>query len=235
MFDFETTASRRGLLTKAAVIGAGVAAAGLFTPGAAFAVTPALKFSDIPGTGDIKALNYALALEDLEADLYKQALQRLTTGGKNALGRTIYGMKLSSSELDVKYTGTFGKVETEHRDFLRAAIKAAGGPVISPFKYNFDMESKSRKAVLDLLYTAELTGTQAYLGAIPAIASRTYLQIAGSIQGTEARHTAVLAITGNILFGTNRSPAPLYQAAYGREQTMTPDQVLKAVSPYIVT
>ena len=61
------------------------------------AVSPQLTFeANVPGKGDVKVLNYALALEDLEANLYVQALQRLTTGGTNAVGKTIPGLGLAA-------------------------------------------------------------------------------------------------------------------------------------------
>lgn len=225
---------RRQFLGKAALAVAGIAAAELLSPSTAWAVTPALKFSDIPGTGDVKVLNYALALEDLEADLYSQVLMRLTTGGTNGLGKTIKGLNLSPNSPDVRYVKEFGKVEKEHRDFLRTAITSVGGPTIKPFKYDFGLESKSRKDADDLIYTAEKTGVTAYLGAIPLLGSVTYLQIAGSIQGTEARHTAVVAAMLNGLFNEGLSVAPLANDNGGRDQTATPDAVLASVSGFIV-
>jgi hypothetical protein len=232
----ETPVGRRSLMTKAAAAVAGVAAASLLSPSQSFAVSPAFKFTDIPGTGDVKVLNYALALEDLEADLYAQALMRLTGGGTNKLGTKISGLKISSSQPDVNYLIEFGKVEAQHRDFLRGAL---GSAAIPQFKYNFNMQNLSRKQVVDLVYTAEKTGTGAYLGAIPYLATKTYLQIAGAIQGTEARHTAAFAVVLNILFAEGLNTAPVTKqyggAVYANEVPIAPNDVLKAVSPFIVT
>jgi len=222
------------MLGKAAVILGGIAAAGVFTPDIASAVSPALRYDDIPGTGDIKVLNFALALEDLEADLYAQAIQRLGNGGTNKLGKKIKGLNISSSQPDVIYVKRFAKVEVEHRDFLRTAIKAAGGPVIPQFKYGFRMESKTRQQVVELVYLAEVTGVMAYLGAIPLVANKTYLSIAAAIQGTEARHTAVVAAVLNQVFGGSRPTAPLFNDNDGRDVSMPPNLILKAVSPFIV-
>ncbi len=232
----EQVVGRRSMLGKAAAVAAGVAAVGFLNPAKSFAVTPAFTFNNIPGTGDVKVLNYALALEDLEADLYKQALQRLTTGGTNALGTAIPGLNISSSQIDVQYLVEFGKVEAQHRDFIRGALGAAA---IKPFKYNFNMQNLSRKQVSDLVYTAEATGVGAYLGAIQYLATKTYLQIAGAIQGTEARHTAVFAEVINILFSEGLNVAPVTKqfgngSQMGIDYSISPNTVLKAVSPFIV-
>jgi hypothetical protein len=225
----ETTRSH--LPTVATVAVAGIAAAAMLSSKQAFAITPALTFANIPGTGDIKVLNFALALEQLEADLYVQALMRLTTGGTNALGTVITGLNLAASTPDVSALKEFGAVEVQHRNFLTSAL---GSAAIKPFKYNFNMQSLSRQQVLDLVLTAEKTGTSAYLGAIPYLATRTYLQTAGAIQGTEARHSATLAEIANILFSEGDPVAPLASTNGGREATLTPDAVLAAVSPFIV-
>jgi len=200
------------------------------------AVVPALKFSDIPGTGDIKVLNFALALEDLETDLYVQAKFRLTTGGTNALGVKINGLGLGGQHPDVRFTNEFGKVEREHRDFLRATITSVGGPVIPMFRYDFNMQNLSRRQVGDLLYTAEQTGVGAYLGAIPFFSSddSPYIQTAAAILGTEGRHTAVIAASLNVLYNRSIPTAPLANQNDGRDTPLAPDTVLAAVSPFIV-
>ncbi|MBC8109008.1 MAG: ferritin-like domain-containing protein [Anaerolineae bacterium] len=229
----DTNTDRRRFVTRSVAAAIGIVGAGLFVSSAR-AVTPALTFADIPGSGDIKTLNYALSLEDLEADLYAQATMRLTGGGTNALGTAITGLGLGKKEIDVRYVRQFGLVENQHRDFLRGAIVAAGGTAISPFKYDFGMQSLNRKGVMDLVYTAEKTGVSAYLGATPFI-SRTYLRTAVAIQGTEARHTAVIAAILNQLFSEGLNVAPLASENGGRDLALTPDQVLAAVSPFIVT
>jgi hypothetical protein len=235
--EVSASSGRRTFLKRATIAAAGMAVAGALAPTAAFAVTPALKFSDIPGTGDIKVLNYALALEALEADLYAQAVQRLTNGGTNALGKRIPGLNLNANLPDVFFVREFGKVEREHRDFLIAALGSASLLRQAPFnraKFNFNMEKLSRKQVIDLVYTAEKTGVGAYLGAIPRLATRTYLQIAGAIQGTEARHTAIFADVLNDLFNEGLEVAPPASKNNGIDQPIQPDTVLAAVSPFIV-
>jgi hypothetical protein len=216
---------------------AGVAAAAL-TAKPARAVSPALRFSDIPGTGDTKVLNYALALEDLETELYAQAVQRLTgggTGGRDApVGFNTTGLGLPDTFRDVKFTRLFAKVEREHRDFLRAAL---GNNAIRPFRYDFNMQNLSRRQVIELIYTAERTGVAAYLGAIPSFSTgaiKTFLPIAAAIQGTEARHTAIFADVLNDEFGKIVDVSPPSKVNGGRDMPLPPDSVLAAVSPFII-
>ncbi|MGC4046446.1 MAG: ferritin-like domain-containing protein [Armatimonas sp.] len=211
---------------------------------------PTLTFNDIPGAGDIKVLNYALALEALEADLYVQALMRLTTGGVNSQGTNIPGLGLSDSEPDVRYTTTFGTVERQHRDFLNGSladasiIGAGSSGILRTAKFDFGIQSLSRQQVLELLYTVESTGVMAYLGALKYFTTRNYVGVAGGIQGTEARHTAVLAIVFNLLgFTPRKNTAPLagqstsilgVSNTSGIDGTLEPDTVLMTVSPWII-
>lgn len=216
--------------------GAGALALGALGAKPARAVDPPLRFADIPGTGDIKVLNFALALEDLEAEFYVQALQRLTgggSGGRDAVpGLVIPGLGLGSQERDVRFMTTFGRVEREHRDFLRATIGAAA---IRPFKYRFGLQNLNRAEVLNLTYTLEQGGTSAYLGAIPFFATKQFIPIAAAIQGTEARHTAIFADILNDMFGQGLQPSPPQDALPGqRERPIPPDPTLAKVSPFIV-
>ena len=157
-----------------------------------FTTLPQNGSIQIPGTGDVKVLNYALGLEDLEDSLYRQALLRLTTGGISDTGQAITGLGVTSGD-DLDYVNEFGVVEHDHAVFLRNAITTAGGPVIPKFAYEFNLNSLSRVQLLELVYAAELTGVSAYTGAVPFFATKTYLPVAAAILGTEARHTAVVA------------------------------------------
>ncbi len=225
-------AGRRNFVKRCALAATGVAVAAVASP--ALAVSPALRFADIPGQGDVKVLNFALALEDLEANLYSQALARLTTGGRSSVGATIPGLNLPASAADVDVIRDFGEVEREHRNFLRSAIEGAGATAISRFNYDFGMQNRSRKSVIQLVYIAEKTGVSAYLGAIPYLKTRTYIQTAGAIQGTEARHTAIIADVINELFDDGLDVAPRSNNNNGIDAALSPDMVLASVSPFIV-
>ncbi|MBA3274065.1 MAG: ferritin-like domain-containing protein, partial [Chthoniobacterales bacterium] len=101
-------------------------------------------------------------------------------------------------------------------------------------RFDFKTNSLNRRQVLELVYTAERTGVGAYLGAIPFFETKTYLQTAGAIQGTEARHTAVIAAVLNKLYGANIAVAPPANVNNGIDSPLAPDDVLAAVSPFIV-
>lgn len=186
----------------------------------------------IPGTGDVKILNYALGLETLEAELYRQALARLTSGGTDDLGSPITGLGVSGPDVD--YIQEFGTVEMQHRDFLTSAL---GGNWVTTAgaAFDFGINSLSRLQVVQLIYAAELTGVSAYLGGtgpggltLPANGGK-YLAIAASIVGTEARHTSAVA---TVLDGPtfNVSPkvetAPLASQNAGKDVPLAPDAIL---------
>ena len=192
----------RGTSLGVIAAGAAVAGAALMSARPARAVSPALKFSDLPGQGDFQILNYALALEALEADLYRQALARV-----QALG-------VASSEIDYLYYQKFGAIEAGHRDFLDNALQGQSLLRQAPFNtasFNFGINSLSRSQVAELVLDAERTGVNAYLGVIQLLQSKTYRQIAAAIQGTEARHTAIIFIIVNRLGfgGATRNVAPV--------------------------
>lgn len=200
-----------------------------------------ISYAQIDGTGDTKVLNYALALEALEADLYDQCLKRLTGGGTNALGVTIPGLGLGASRPSVVYVRSFGQVEVDHRNFLNGRLGAAS--IIGPSgslrnaRFDFGIQTKSEREILDLLVTVEGLGVQAYLGAIPLFATATFLPIAAAIQGTEARHTAAVIVIRNQLFGTTTQPAPLFNEGLqnkGIDVPLGPDPVLQAAGQFIV-
>ncbi len=160
----------------------------------------------VPGTTpDTKILNFGLALETLEAELYRQALARLTGGGKDFYGSNITGLNLSGDDVD--YYTTFGKVENEHRDFLTGVL---GGNWVTTAGAGFDfgfadtnlqgVPPLTRLQTIQLVYAAEQTGVSAYLGGIMPgglVAGSKYLATAASILGTEARHTTAVSILLN--------------------------------------
>ena len=164
--------SREAFLVK------GVLAAGAVYGGTMISpyLRSALAQSDM---GDVDILNFALTLEYLEADFYRQALK----------------LGLSSEVKSV--AKAFGKAEQEHVDALKATIKQLGGTAVASPSFTFGM--KDEKSFLKLAQTLEDTGVSAYNGAGPSIKSKEVLAAAGSIVQIEARHAAVIRLLrGNV-------------------------------------
>lgn len=257
--DKMQAAARRKFLRAAGRAALGIAGIGAATLAASregvFGASKTLTFGDIPTLGllalpglnlkaDVRVLNYALALEDLESELYRQCVARLTTGGQTQQGAAIPGLNLDPYEPDVYHITQFWHVEEAHRDFLRGALKLDGiipHLGIKPKMYQFGVETMTREQILAMLIDVEATGTRAYLGAIPHFATKIFLTTAAGIQGTEARHTAALQAIQNRLVmdklikgGAPLPPAPLASDNHGIDMPMDPDAVLAKVSPFIV-
>lgn len=133
------------------------------------------------GSGDAGVLNYAYALEQLEAAFYTT----LRTG-------TYYtGLAATSAErqiLDDLYYH-----EVIHRDFFKTAITAASATPIKALTPNFGaVNFNDRTSVLSTAKAFEDLGVSAYNGAGQYIQSATYLYIAGKIVSVEARHAAII-------------------------------------------
>jgi hypothetical protein len=183
----------------------GVLAAGA-TYGA-FAAGPILRkaFAQGGSEGDIEILNFALTLEYLEAAFYEQAQKEA---------------KLSSEVADL--AKLVGGHEQEHVDGLTQAIEDLGGKPVPAPEVDFGDAFSSEEAFLALGVTFEDTGVSAYNGAGPMIESKELLAVAGQIVQIEGRHAAA------IRFAAGEQPAP---DAF--DPTLTVDEVLKAVEPFV--
>jgi len=249
---------RRDFVRGAGIAAMGLTAATLFIPGAAEAAGIP---SSIPGTGDTQVLNFALALEDLEANLYAQAILRLTGGGTDPQAASTVGtiVGLNVTGIDVTFLQRFAPVEAAHRDFLKAALGSSAITTLKPARYDFGIQNMNRLQVLDLVLQAEVTGVQAYLGAIPSFSTKSqYLQTASAIQGTEGRHATVLTAVRNTLVSQGIVSDPIAQVfplrgdpgttpratnynnsqpnigtPEARDLTLAPDQALARVSGFI--
>ena len=135
------------------------------------------------GKGDLGIVGYALTLEYLEADFYKQAA---------ASG------KLKGAALDV--AKQFGEEELEHVAALEGALKKAGGKLPAKPKGKFPL--KDQKSILKLAATVENLGASAYLGQAGRIKDKEILAAALSIHTIEGRHAATL----NSVIGESITP-----------------------------
>jgi hypothetical protein len=133
------------------------------------------------GTGDAGVLNYAYALEQLEAGFYTM----LRSGQ--------YYTGLGSTSAEKQILDDLYYHEVIHRDFFKTAITAAGATPIQALTPNFSsINFNDRTSVLSAARTFEDLGVQAYNGAGQYITNPGYLYIAGKIVSVEARHAAVI-------------------------------------------
>lgn len=154
--------------------------------------TPAQDTSgtEMFGKGDLGILGYALTLEYLETDFYRQAVD---------------SGKLKGAALQV--AKDFGAEEAAHVGALEAAIKKAGGQLPDKPKGKFPL--KDQKSILELAATVENLGASAYLGQAPLIQDKEVLAAALSIHTVEGRHAAILGqVTGGEVSPDGAFPAP---------------------------
>jgi len=127
------------------------------------------------GSGDVGVLNYAYALEQLEAAFYTQVIATPYSGMTDA-EKTIL--------TDIR------DHEIIHRDFFKTAL---GDKAIKGLTPNFAaIDFTKRDAVLGAAKLFEDTGVAAYNGAGKLIKDDGYLVLAGKIVSVEARHAAVI-------------------------------------------
>ncbi|AYN66641.1 ferritin-like domain-containing protein [Euzebyella marina] len=134
------------------------------------------------GEGDLGVLNYAYALEQLEADFYTKVVN------------SFYG-NISDEERQVLTDLYYHEVN--HRDFFKAAITAAvdGNTdlVLPTLEFDYgNLDFGNREQVLTTASVLEDTGVAAYNGAGRLIADPNYLLIAGKIVSVEARHASAI-------------------------------------------
>lgn len=186
----------------AAVIPASIGLQMLMSRGVAFA--QGADFND-----DVDVLNYALTLEYLESEFYRQ--------GNNA------GL-LSGAE--ARYLKQVGADEDAHVTAITQTIKDIGGKPVAAPKVDFGKAFSNRDAFLETAHVFENLGVAAYLGAAGFITEPAILQAAAGIFGVEARHAAVI---GDLL--ALEPEGGVYMGA--TETPKSKEEVLKAAGPFI--
>ena len=207
----QTSLSRRHLLKWTGAAGT-VAVAGALLPN--FGISAALGAE--LGDGDIGVLNYAYALEQLEAAFYTQVLD-------NPFG----GMQVN----DERILREIRDHEVAHRDFLKNAL---GGKAIPALEVDFSaVDFSSRRSVLQTADVFENLGVAAYNGAGQLISNPDYLAAAGSIVSVEARHAAAIA---DLLRPFSAQAAGRGNVdSKGLDKALLPSDVLPKAAPFIVT
>ncbi|MGI8951175.1 MAG: ferritin-like domain-containing protein [Chitinophagaceae bacterium] len=164
------------------------------------------------GSGDIGILNYAYALEQLEAAFYTRVVSSFYSG---------IGSWEKAFLQDVQYH------EVAHREFFKTAL---GNNAIPELTFNFSsIDFSGRLSVLKTAKAFEDTGVSAYNGAGKLISNPDYLLLAGKIVSVEARHAAYF----RDLLDYNSFADNTVVDSNGLDTSRSPQEVLTIVDPYI--
>lgn len=207
----KTSLSRRHLLKWTGAAGT-IAVAGALLPN--FGISAALGAE--LGDGDIGVLNYAYALEQLEAAFYTQVIA------------TPFSNMQANDQVILTQIRDH---EIAHRDFLKQAL---GRRAIPALEVDFSaVDFSSRSSVLGTADVFENLGVAAYNGAGQLIQNADYLVAAGSIVSIEARHAAAIADLIRPYSGESVGRGNVDRK--GLDGALLPSQVLPKAAPFIVT
>jgi rubrerythrin len=157
---------------------------------------------------DADIVNYALTLEYLEADFYKQV---------NAT-RQIKDRSTRELLKDIAQN------EREHAEALQSLAMTLGGPEPARPETDFDaVIDGGRDRILETASALENTGAAAYLGQAANITDRNTLRAALGIHTVEGRHAAAI----NRLIG--KTPTP--DGAFAKPASMK--EVKAAIQPFL--
>ena len=159
--------SRADFLRKGLKVGGGLLAAGAFGG----AVMPALAGAATP-KGDVAILNYALTLEYLEAEFYKQGAAARFGGATGRLAAVV------------------AQHEAAHVSFLK---KALGSAAVKKPRFAFGKATTDKATFEQTAYVLENAGVAAYLGQAGRIKTPSILLAAATIVTVEARHAGAIA------------------------------------------
>jgi hypothetical protein len=169
------------------------------------------------GSGDIGILNYAYALEQLEAAFYTQVIEMPFSG---------------MTDEERRFLTDIRDHEIIHREFFKAALGTAAIPGL---EVNFStIQFNDRASVLGTAMALEDTGVAAYNGAGKYIEDVNYLLIAGKIVSVEARHAAIIR---DLLQPKSRYFAgdDVVDPATGLDVAKEPAEILAIAGPFIET
>jgi hypothetical protein len=166
------------------------------------------------GSGDVGVLNYAFALEQLEAAFYTRVASAPYAG---------------ITPLETQYMQEIRDHEIAHREFFRRAL---GSNAIPNLDVNFtSINFNSRDSVLATAKAFEDLGVSAYNGAGKLLSDANNLLIAGKIVSVEARHAAL--IRDLIQPGSFANSEVI--DANGLDVSRTPNEVLQIASAFLTS
>lgn len=170
------------------------------------------------GNGDLSIVNYALTLEYIEADFYRQVID---------------SGEITDKKL-VTLAKRIGESEQEHVDALTAVANQLGKAVAAPTTKFDDVLAGGPTKILQTAATVENLGAAAYLGQAGAIKDKKLLASALAIHSVEARHAAALnELVGRGFKGANALEGSVPDGAFAKPMTM--DEVLAAAKPFLAS
>lgn len=166
------------------------------------------------GSGDPGILNYAYALEQLEAAFYTQIIMTPYSG---------------ISTMEMSYLTDIRDHEIAHREFFKAALASKA---IQDLEVDFSkIDFTSRDSVLGTAQAFEDLGVSAYNGAGKLLTNPDYLTLAGKIVSVEARHAAWVR---DIVKAGSFADTDVIDMN-GMDMAKKPDDVLTTASAYLKT
>jgi hypothetical protein len=186
------------------------------TGGTGAAVT--LDLSD-----DFGILNYAYALEQLEAAFYTAVVASTPFSGMTAEQQEVM--------LDLR------NHEVIHREFFKAALGSHAIPALTLDNTAVASTLTSTTVILQNAEAFEDLGVSAYNGAGKYLTSADYLLLAGKIVSVEARHAAAIrdmrdamGVTGGDAANTRFAGDSVVSATTGLDVKLEPGSVLSRVA-----
>jgi len=166
------------------------------------------------GSGDTGVLNYAYALEQLEAAFYIQVISTPYT---------------NITAAETGYLTDIRDHEIAHREFFKKVLAANA---IQGLEVNFtSINFSSRDSVLATAKAFEDLGVSAYNGAGKLLTDANNLLVAGKIVSVEARHAALIR---DLISDGSFADSSVIDAN-GLDVVRTPNEVLTIAGTYLKT
>ena len=202
-------ATRADFLKRGGVAGAGFVAGGVLFSGLVSPAEAAISTHHKSKKNDVKIANYALTLEYLEAEFYKQAV--------------------ASGAITQPEVRAFATTTASHEATHVKALKGVlGSKAVKKPSFDFGDTVTNQDKFKQTAQVLEDTGVSAYAGQGPNLLQRPYVKLALSIHSVEARHAAWIRFINSSggLSGTGAANLPAPKAF---DSALSDKKVLAAV------
>lgn len=168
--------------------------------------------------GDTAVLQFAYALEQLEADFYTKVVANFSGSNFTAADQTLL--------TDVKYH------EVIHRQTLKAVLGSSNDFTVHTSYGSLNFQD--RTTVLATAETFEDLGVAAYNGAAQYLTSAANLLVAGKIVSVEARHASAIRDLISPKAGGSTGANPISFAPKSFDDVFRPAKVAAAAQGFVV-